>query len=307
MNMALEMESVIGQIIMLFLLMGVGLFLRKRNVFTDPVIKGVNSLVIMITWPAMMIVTTQKDYTPETLHTFLTVLIVSIVMLAVACIVAYLIVRRKGKDTAPIIAMLMVMPNVGFFGIPIVDALYGAEGLTYLSAYIIGFNLVLWTVGISLFDGFNVKALKNLLNPGLICAGIGVTLFLLRIRLPEPIFNTLDNLSAMNTPLSMLILGSRADQINVSVLRDKKMWAINLVKLIAMPVVVLFALRGIGLTGMVLVILVAGAAMPSAISTQMLTERYGGDVHFTAQTTSVSTLLSLITLPLMLQLASMIA
>lgn len=303
----MNVTPVVHQIIMLFLLMCIGLMLRKNRTFSDPVIKGMNALVLNITWPALMIFTTQKDYAPQTLNTFLLVLAASAVLVAVCCLVAYLVCRKLDKQTAPVVAMLMTMPNVGFFGIPIVEALYGSQGLLYLAAYIVGFNIVLWTLGVSLFTGLNAKALRNLANPALICAMIGIALFVLKIRLPAPLLSTVDKLSAINTPLSMLILGSRMDQLDAALLRDQRLWMVALAKLVLMPLAALLSLRLFGITGMVLVILVAGAAMPSAASTQMMAERYGGDVHFSAKATAVNTLCSMVTLPLMLYLAGLVS
>lgn len=298
---------VVNQIIMLFLVMGVGLMLRKLDVFKDGVIKGMNSLLLMVTWPALMIVTTQKDYTPETLRNFLLVLAASMVIMAGASVALSFMFRRLGRERAPSLAMLSAMPNAGFFGIPIIQALYGDIGLLYLSAYIVGFSMVLWTVGVSLFAGFGKKQLKNLLNPGLICGILGISLFLLRIHLPAPLTSAVSQLAAMNTPLSMLIVGARMDTLRPRMLADGQMWIAVLVKLVLLPMAALCVLRLMGVTDITLVLITAATAMPAAASTQILTERYGGDVFFSAKTTSVSTLCSVLTLPLMLLIAGLLA
>lgn len=297
---------VVNQIAMLFLIMGVGLLLRKIGVFKDAVIKGMNALLINVTWPALMIVTTQKEYTSETLHNFLFVLAVSIVIMSVGSSVCYFLFRRRNKSFAPVMALLCAMPNAGFFGIPIIEAMFGDIGLLYLSAYVVGFNITAWTLGVSIYTGFNLKSLKNLLNPGLICAAIGIGLFLLAYRLPTPVYSALSQLAAINTPLSMLILGARMDTLRPRMLIDSRLWIIVLVKLIAMPVLVLFALRLMGVSGMPLVLLTVSTAMPSAAAVQMMTERFGGDTAFSAKATSVSTLCSIATLPLILWIIGLV-
>lgn len=303
----MDIMPVIDQIIMLMLLLGVGWFLRHRGVFTDPVIKAVNALIMTITWPALMISTTQKEYTPETLRIFLYVLVGSIAILTVALICVFFIYRKKDKNTAAVMAMLCAMPNAGFFGIPIIQALYGDMGMLYLSGYIVGFNIVLWTVGVTMYTGLNPQALKNLLNPGIVCAVLGIALFLLRIALPAPVLGTINQLSGMNTPLSMLILGARIAQLRLSYLKDSRMWLSIFIKLVALPLLALLAFRLIGATGMTLTILVCCTAMPTAAASQMMTERYGGDVLLSAKGTCVSTLCSAVTLPVMLMVTNWFA
>lgn len=303
--MKIDIFPVVNQIIMLLILLCLGLMLRKLHVFTDAVIKGINALMITVTWPALMISTTQKDYSDETLQIFLTILLISVVLLTLANLVMFFLFRRKNKDTAQLMAMLSVMPNVGYFGIPIVDALYGSTGLLLLTAYITGFNFVLWTVTIFTFNGFSLKTLRNLLNPGIVCSLIGISLFLLKIALPTPLLSTVNQLSAVNTPLSMLILGARMDTLRLPDLADRKLWLVTGMKLVVFPLLVLALLRPMGITGMALVLLVVVSGMPAAASSQMLTERYGGDVYFSAKGTSVSTLCSLLSLPLILYITGL--
>ncbi len=298
---------VIDQIIMLMLLLGVGWFLRRHGVLTDPVIKAVNALIMTITWPALMISTTQKAYTPETLHIFLYILFGSIAILAVALICVFFLYRKRDRDAAAVMAMLCAMPNAGFFGIPIIQALYGDMGLLYLSGYIVGFNIVLWTVAVTMYTGLNPQALKNLLNPGIVCAVLGIALFLLRIALPAPVLGTINQLSGMNTPLSMLILGARIAALRWAYLKDARMWVAITVKLMLLPLLALLAFRLIGASGMTLMILVCCTAMPTAAASQMMTERYGGDVMLSAKGTCISTLCSAVTLPVILMMTNWFA
>ncbi len=298
---------VLNQIIMLALVMGVGLVMRKIDVLQDAVIKGANRLIMTVTWPALMILTTQKDFSPEILKTYLAIMIGSGLMMAVLSLLLARAYKNRFKDVAAAMSMLSVLPNAGFFGIPIIEAMYGSQGLLFLSAYIMGFNLVLWSVSVSTFSGFSVKNLKGLINPGLMGSVIGLTLFLLRIHLPTPLFSTVSQLAAINTPLSMLILGARMEALRPRQLLDARLWLTQSIKLIALPLITLFVLRLMGVTGEALVIFVACTAMPSAVSVQMFTERFGGDVYFSAKGTSTSTLCSLVTLPLMIWLTGLVA
>lgn len=301
------MLAVVEQIIMIFLLMGVGLYLRVSKVFSDTVIKGVNTLLINIAWPMLMISVTQTEYTNETLGTFLYILFGAVIILTLTLVGVYLFYRRRQKPLAPMLAMLGCMPNAGYFGIPIISALYGDIGLLYLAAYIIGFNLVLWSVGIALYTGFDAKALRNLINPGIVAALIGIALFLMKIELPTPLLSAVRQLANLNTPLAMIILGSRMDTLRPEMLKDMRSWQIILFKLILQPLIALTLFKLAGAAGMALVILTLCTAMPAAAATQLMTERYGGDVYFTAKTTALGTLCTLFSMPVMLYIASLFA
>lgn len=219
---------VVYQILMLFIIAAMGLLLRARGVFTDPVIKGVNSTVLMVTWPAMMLMTTQREFSLEVFEGFMIVLGGSIVVLSLACALAYVLLRGRVEDRLrPVLCMLAAMPNAGYIGLPIVEAVYGDAATVYLAAYIVGFNIVLWTIGVSLFTGFHIGSLKGMLNPGFICAVLGTILFLLSIRLPTPILSAVNQLGALNTPLSMLLLGARMDTLRPRQLLNAKLWIVT--------------------------------------------------------------------------------
>ena len=301
------MQTVANQIGMMFLLIACGLWMRKRHIMTDPVVKGMNSLILSLTWPMLMIATTQKDYTPESLKIFVEVMIAASIVMAVGLLAVYFIFRKLKLDTTPVMAMLSTMPNSGFFGIPIIQALYGDIGLLYLAAYIVGFNLVLWTIPLAMYSGLTLKSLKNLLNPGIIGAIVGMSLFLLQIRLPGPILGAVNQLSALNTPLSMLILGARMDALKLPDFIDRRLWLSISIKMIILPLLTLMVCRPLGMTGMTLIIVVGCTAMPTAASVQMMTEKYGGDVQLSAKGVSVSTLCSAVTLPLILYIAGLFA
>lgn len=294
---------VIDQIIMLFLIGLCGLLLRKLNIFTDPVIKGVNKAALMVTWPAMMLMVTQKDYSPELLKGFSQVLIAAIVIMSVGSIVVYLLYKNGKKERfRPVAAMLSAMPNAGFMGLPIISAVYGDAGTLFLAAYIVAFNIVMWTLSISTFNGFKLKSLKGMLNPGFIFAMIGVAFFFLKIKLPSPLLSTVNQLGAMNTPLSMLLLGARIDTVKPKELANVHLWIPTAVKLLALPAVTLFALKAIGITGIPLGVTVLATAMPAASGCQMLAERNDREVAYTSLGVLVSTTLCILTVPLIMML-----
>jgi len=292
---------VLPQLVMLFSIAGVGALLRKKGVVTDPVVKGISDIVTLATNPALLIMVTQHEYTPGTLISFLNVLWIATLAMALMMVVIYAVCRRQSEKVRPIIAMLAVMPNAGFMGLPILQAVYGDLGALYLAALIVAFNLVIWTVGIALLDRRSFS-FKGMFNPGFIAALLGTAMFLMRVDLPSLVDSPLNALGSLNTPLAMLVLGARMTGFAPKALLDWKNALVSLVKLIGMPLVVLGLARLISLDPVAAGTLALASAMPSAIMSQMLAEQYDRDALFAAQEISFTSLVSIITIPLIVMI-----
>ncbi|MGI5899843.1 MAG: AEC family transporter [Christensenellales bacterium] len=291
---------VLNQIGMLFIIAAVGLLLRKMNVLTDPAIKGINGAIVNVTWPAMALMAMLVDYTPEVLSGFLTVMVISIFAMSFSCLVGYLFFRKhKDKLRRPVLISLASLPNAGFIGMPIAYALYGDLGVLYMAAFLVGFNLLVWTAGASMFTGFGLKTLKGLVSPGFIGIVIGLVIFLLKIKLPAAVESAIVNLGQLNTPLAMMMLGARMDTLKLSDLADKQMWGATALKLVIIPLMLYGAMRLLGFEGILLAMPVMMTAMPAASACQILSERYEADNALTAKGISLSTLMCSVTVPLL--------
>lgn len=287
---------VLPQLVMLFSIAGVGVLLRKRGVMGDPVIKGISDIVTLATNPALLIMITQHEYTTGTLVSFLHVLWMTTAAMAVTMAAVYAACRGQSEKLRPVVALLSAMPNAGFMGLPIIQAVYGDQGTLYLAAVIVAFNLVVWTLGIGLFDRKGVS-LRGIINPGLLAAFLGTALFLLRIDLPDILDSSLNTLGSMNTPLAMLILGARLAGFAPKALLNWKTPLVSLVKLIAMPLITLGLARLFNLDPVAAGAMTLAIAMPSAIMSQILAEQYNRDALFAAQEISFTSLLSIVTIP----------
>lgn len=201
----------------------------------------------------------------------------------------------------PILAMLSALPNAGFMGLPIIEAVYGDLGALYLAAVIVAFNLVVWTVGIALLDRGSLSW-RKFINPGFMASLIGMGLFLLRVDLPDLLSAPIDALGSMNTPLAMLILGARMTGFVPRALWDWKNALVSAVKLVLMPLAALALAQALNLNAVAAGTLVLSSAMPSAIMGQMLAELYDRDALFAAQEVSFTSILCVVTIPLVVTL-----
>jgi predicted permease len=242
-------------------------------------------------------VVTQHEYTDATLSSFLNVLWMSTAGMALLMLAIYAACRGQNGRVRPVIALLSVMPNVGFMGLPIIRAAYGDLGTLYMAAVIVAFNLALWTVGVALLDRGRFS-LKGMFNPGFIAALAGTALFLMRVDLPDLVDAPLEALSAVNTPLAMLILGARMAEFSLKGLWDWKNALVAFLKLIGMPLALFGMARLFSLDPVAAGAMTLACAMPSAIMCQMVAEQYDRDALFAAQGVSITSLLCILTIPL---------
>lgn len=299
----MDLMKVAFQILMMLGIASIGLWLRHRDHMSPPVIKGVNTIVLRVAWPAMVLMAVQKERSPEELASFTSILVWGFIVMSLSGLMFYLIGRALlPEKRASVFAALSSMPNAGFVGLPIVQALYGEQGILLLSAFIIAFSTTQWTVGMAIFTGKNFKLRDALLNPGVISAAVALFMFYLDIKLPEPFRSICVQLGGLTTPLAMLLAGARLYELRLKSLADVSLWAAVISRLLLIPLAAFFLLKALGLSGMVLNILLLGLAMPSAASGQMFAERYEKDSVQAALGVSLSLLLCLVTIPLLMGL-----
>ena len=298
--------AVVLQILTLFLLTASGAYLRKKDVLTEPVIKGINLSVLTLAWPAMVLVSTQKSLSPELMGGFLRILGYGFVVMGFVSVLVLVVCRgRMDENKLPVFISLCAMPNSGFVGIPLVGAFYGDIGIAYLAAYIIAFNLVLWTIQLAIF-GVQGSRVKAFLNPSVLAAVVAVGLFVFQIRIIEPFAGFLNQLAAITTPLSMLLLGARlGESLKISRLGDKSLVSVMLIRLIVFPLFSFVLMRLVGMTGIEMGVMVLAGALPCATATQMFAEKHHKDYLFAAQSVSLSLLLCLATIPFVLWVTGM--
>ena len=195
----------------------------------------------------------------------------------------------------------VVFSNAGYMAIPLQKALLGEDGVFYGAAYVAVFNLVLWSYGVMAMSGDRkaLSARRLLLNPGVIGLAAGLLLFFTGIRLPAFLEAPVGHLAALNTPLPMLIVGFYlADADLKSTVRDKRLIASMGLRLLAVPLLTLGLLYLCGMRGALLTACVIAASAPAAAATTMFATRYGQDARLSVNLVALSTLCSMLTMPL---------
>lgn len=301
--------TVLGQVATLFLLMSVGFALEKGNKLDHVGTEQISVLLLWVVAPCIVIDSFQVDFDPALSHTLLVGSVAMFLSYAVYFVVTLAFFRREETTMRNMLRMGAMFGNTGFMGLPLVQAVLGNGAMVYAVLNLGIFNVVVWSFGVMLVGGkeaFSPK--KAVLNPGVISVVVGLLLYLTGLRLPGPIFSTVHFLGAMNTPLAMVVIGAqmaRADLL--STFRAKKLYAASAIKLLLMPVVTALLFYPLGLKPDFFVAVVILSAAPTAGISSMFAETYHRHSAQAAQLVTLSTLLSILTLPVVGTLVEMLA
>ncbi len=295
------------QVVILFVLIAVGFICNKTKLFNDKAIKSITDFVLYIVAPCVIINSYEREFDPSMLNGLLITIAASVISYALNIIIVHLIIHDKDKRRENVLRFGAVFSNCGYMSLPLQNALLGADGVFYGATYIAIFNIVLWTYGVCLMDGGtkNISFKKIVFNPGIIGTVLGFAIFLLSFKLPSVISEPIAYLAALNTPLPMIIIGYHLANAGFKI-KGVSAYLSIFFRLIVSPLLMLGGLYLCGIRGTILVACVIAAAAPYAAATTMFSQRFGADTPLSAACVSVTTVLSVITMPVIVAFASIL-
>ncbi len=297
----MDIAAVVNQILMMLLIMGLGLILRKSGVMSAEVIRGISGIVLKVAMPCLVLMMVQKDGGEDLRGDFLRIALASLLWLSAGLLaVFYLVNKRMPERRASVFAGISALPNVGYMGMPIISAVYGDLGVVYLAAAVVGLNCTIYLTLEILMTGKlpGLSALSK--NVGLILSLLALLVFMTGFRIPMPLSAMVAQLGGMTTPLSMLVAGARLMDFRRSAMKDPVLWWAIGIRLLALPLAGFALFRLLGFEGVPLGVITLACAMPGAVATQMYAEREKKDALFAATGVSLSTILCLASIPLVL-------
>ena len=311
--MGFENLSIVAtQVGVLFALMAVGFACRRLKLLDDAAVKGLVNVLVLIVTPCLVIDCFQRPFTPAQLATLGRAFV--LVILAHAALIAFAtaFIRHRAADSRKVLQMATVFSNAGFMGIPLEQAIFGADGVFYGIVYVVVFNILVWSWGYCLMRGLSVRALDRAqlrtvcINPGTVGFAVGLPLFLLSVRLPTVVAAPVGFLADLNTPLAMLVIGYYLAGAKFGpVLHCGGAYLAAFVRLVAYPLALVAALYPFrhALDRTMMLTIVTAASAPVAAMTTMFAAQYGRDVDLSVGLVSATTLLSIFTMPPVIALA----
>jgi hypothetical protein len=301
-----NMLTVGNQVIILFVLIAVGFICRKVKLLDDRAIKGFTDFVLYIVSPCVIINSYSRDF-DTTMLKGLIITVCAAALSFAANILLTNLVHDKDKKRENVLRFGVVFSNCGYMSLPLQSALLGDDGVFYGATYIAIFNVVLWTYGVLAMSGDrkNISGRKIVLNPGILGTIAGFFIFLLSIKLPSVILEPVKYLAALNTPIPMIIIGYRLAGSKIK-LSGAGVYITMFLRLIVSPAIMILGLYFAGVKGAIAVALTIAASAPCAATATMFAEKFDKDTDLSAAMVSVTTILSIITMPLMVGIATMI-
>jgi predicted permease len=301
------------QFAIFFLLLLTGLFCKKYKIFNDVVSGGINKFIIMVAYPCLIMARTSSlEMDHRIFVNFLFIVVFTLGLLFVFAVFGYFYcrVRRFSLEDAPIAEFSIMSPNNGFMGFPIAFAFFGDTGLLYMVASNVALNVMFFTYGIALMQRGNgkrpesflkklVEFLSLLVSPKVSAAIVGILLCYNHIQLPGLVMTYLESVGAVATPLAMISIGTMlAEGFGVHVMKNLVIIESVLCKLFVAPLICVAIVWFLPLDPLVKMILIMGNAMPTAATVPILAEQYKRNKGLAGSILVVSTIFSMITLPL---------
>jgi predicted permease len=284
----------------MFLIMLIAVICYKVGILGQQANKAFSDLLILVVNPCVIIVAFQIPFEIKMLHGFLFAIAIAIFTHVIGIVLENIFVRGK-DERSRIDKFAIIYSNCGFMGIPLINAVLGSKGVFYLTAYVTVTNILTWTQGYMLVQGekFTIKnTLKSLFTPIVVGTVIGFILFFTRITLPKVIYDGLNYMSNMNTPLAMLVAGLSVVQADLRhVYKEVSQYRNVLCRQFLVPLLTLVFIVLIRAPHEPAMAMLIAAAAPTATMTMSMAIMYDKDYKYASELFSTSTLLSLITLP----------
>lgn len=306
--------SLLNTIATLALIMATGFGLRRAGVIDNVFSKNLSTLIVKVAQPMLVISSLiSLEYTRENLMRGLGAVVLSFALHTGMGIAAHFAVKGfRDADERKISEFAIMFTNCGFIGFPIIESLYGKDGLFCGAFYVVGFHLFIWTWGMAILsrgrNDIKLTPKKIFVNFGTIPCLIGFILFLIPWPMPAFLVKTTDYLASLATPISVLITGSL---IATGSMRDLfgrfGNYAVSFLRLILFPVVVCVALKLCGLGEFMIIFGTVMAAMPSASVITMFGELYDINPGYASRIVGITSMLCVVTLPLLVAFASFVA
>ena len=297
----------VKQILQMFLLAGIGFLLFKGGKITLEGSKTLGNILIFGSLPAVIINGFRIERTAEHVSGLLWAALAALIVVMLSILISHFVFRKDG-----VAAFATSFANPGFFGIPLIVASLGQGAVFYAAPFIAFLNIGQWTYGVSrlngqpVLQGFQPK--KLIKAPFVIAILVGIFLFVTQIRLPEILSSCLSSVAALNTPLAMFTVGVYLAQTDLKkMLGRRSLYLISALRLLVIPglSLLLLMLFPASMEQMRTVLLIV-AACPVGSNVAVYAQLHNKDYPYAVETVVISTLLSIVTIPFILYLSSLI-
>ena len=271
-----------------------------RKLMGEEIQRDFSTLMVDLILPCNILSSFQIELTRDMAGRTLQIFAISLAGQILALVLGKILFKNMDPDRRAVMKYTLICSNASFLGIPIAGGIWGAEGVLLASVFLIPQRIVMWTVGLSWFSGGGGKgSVKKLFsNTCMIAVFLGLALMLTGLRLPGALRSAVESISRCTTGMSMFMVGMMISHVHGRDFLDKDVILLTAVRLLLFP-----AALWLGCLLSRTDPLAAGAAavlsaMPVGATVAVLASRYHRAEEYAADLVTVSTLISLITIPL---------
>lgn len=291
------------QVVVMFVLMGIGFLLRRKEILGKQAAEDLGKLLVKLVLPAVIVQSFWSAAGDGRERDLLYASAASALLLLLAMAVAHLMYPRR-----PVADFSTAFSNAGFIGIPLTRAVLGSEAVLCIAPFIALLNVLQWTYGQRLLSGEHgrIDIRSIMLSPMLVAMGLGLVLYCVSAPLPQLLDMILGDVSALNSPLAMIVLGCYLAKSDVlSLLVTKSLYVVAVVRLLVIPLLSIAILLLLPGGAELKLSLLLAAAAPVGTNVAVFAQQNGSDYVYACGCVCLSTLLSLITMPLTMAIASL--
>lgn len=296
----MDIAVVLDNILALFIMIFVGAYGQRRKIITEDIKKGLVNILIQIALPFMIFSSFIYTFDNTIKENVVRTIYYSLGAYILMGVVSYLVLWPVKNDKKIILHFANVFVNTGYVGFPILNAMYGPEGVVYGSIFNIFFVLLIWTYGVILFKGrLTVGELKKeikkaLLNPSILAVCVGLLIMFLNIKIPSVILYASRGIGNLTGPLSMMIIGCILSTVKLKIyMRDWTVYYGAMIKLVLIPMIIYLAALFIGTSSIAKNSVIIMSALPASAMTSILADAFDKEKEYAAFVVSITTLLSL--------------
>lgn len=289
----------------MFLMMAVGFVMFKAKMLTNEGARQLATIALYVAGAAVVVRALAIPFDSEHLVMAGVCAALTVAFTLGGAGIARLVYHDQGR----INQLGIMISNMGFIGIPLVQSVLGEEYVFFISIGIAAQVPITWTYGVWLAsnDRSTISAKKVATNPAVIATVVGALLFLTSTPLPGAISSTVDGLADLNVGVAMLVLGCYLAQSDLrGLIKTRAMYLAVALRLIVVPLCCIIVLAMVPIDPVIKVTLLIGFSAPMGTTSAIFPQMFGADYRYGAGLVTLSTLLSIVTMPLMLGLGMMV-
>lgn len=336
----MDIGIIFGQMLVLLAMMMIGYFAYRAKWIDESSAGHLSKLVVNVFNPILVIngVLGQNSGGGGEKIIQNIVLVIAYFGILVAVSILIPVILRPKTELKSLYQLMTIFGNIGFMGIPVIKSIFGNEAIIYVAFYILAYNIMLYTCGMFLANrsagelasektvagkamtkaarelsevkiaagqekASFLSSLKRMINPGVVAALVAVIIFVTGPAVPEAVYTFCDYMGNATIPLSMFLIGVSVAQENLKeIFGDLRIYLLILIRMIVLPIGMIFLLRGFLLDRMqvdpvVFGVFILELGMPIGSIIALLAREQGADAGYCTKGVVLSTLVSIVTIP----------